>query len=96
MPSSLLQVVNSLFQQTGNKQCEHNLLTACELISDTRKPLNPRVLVNRLVTTCLQTCYKLCVFIRVQYVFYSKGVDIIKFMNDMIFTVYCIKIVFQL
>ena len=30
MPSILLQVVNSLFQQTGNKQCEHNLLTACE------------------------------------------------------------------
>ena len=33
MPSSLLQVVNSLFKivtTTGNKQCEHNLLTACE------------------------------------------------------------------
>ena len=33
MPSSLLQVVNlvsNLLQQTGNKPCEHNLLTACE------------------------------------------------------------------
>ena len=30
MPSSLLQVVNSLFQTCFNKQCEHNLLTTCE------------------------------------------------------------------
>ena len=30
MPSSLLQVVNNLLQQTRNKQCEHNLLTTCE------------------------------------------------------------------
>jgi hypothetical protein len=36
MPSSLLQVVNSLCHElvttTGNKQCEHNLPTACEQI----------------------------------------------------------------
>jgi hypothetical protein len=39
MPSSLFQVVNSLFQTcsklfttTWNKQCENNLLTACEQI----------------------------------------------------------------
>ena len=58
MSSSLLQVVNNLFQQTSlllqqtrNKQCENNLLTTCE-----------------------QTCYNLfadlynnlCVFTRVE------------------------------
>ena len=53
MPSSLLQVVNSLLQtcyNNWNKQCEYNL---------------SRQLVNRFVTTCLQTCNNLCVFTRV-------------------------------
>jgi hypothetical protein len=28
--TSCQQLVSNLLQQTGNKQCEHNLLTACE------------------------------------------------------------------
>jgi hypothetical protein len=50
MPSSLLQVVNSLFQTCYNKLGTSSANTTC------------RQLVNRLVTTCLQTCYNLCVF----------------------------------
>jgi hypothetical protein len=46
MPSSLLQ-------QTGNKQCEHNLLTACEqtcnnLLAD---------LLQLVRFTCVDSCY---------------------------------------
>jgi hypothetical protein len=29
-----IKLVTNLLQQTGNKQCEHNLLTACEQICD--------------------------------------------------------------
>jgi hypothetical protein len=50
MPSSLLQIVNSLFQTCYNKLGTSSVKTTCWQ------------LVNRLVTTCLQTCYKLCVF----------------------------------
>jgi hypothetical protein len=50
MPSSLLQVVNSLFQTCYNKLGTSSANTTC------------RQLVNRFVTTCLQTCYNLCVF----------------------------------
>ena len=50
MPSSLLQVVNSLFQTCYNKLGTSSASTTC------------RQLVNRRVTTCLQTCYNLCVF----------------------------------
>ena len=57
-------IVTTLFRQpipntactkltTWNKECEHNVLTTCEQ------------LVNRFVTTCLQTCDNLCVFTRV-------------------------------
>jgi hypothetical protein len=46
MPSSLLQVVDSLFQQLGTSSAK----TTCWQ------------LVNRFVTTCLQTCNNLCVF----------------------------------
>jgi hypothetical protein len=53
MPSSLLQVVNSLFQTYYNKLGTSSANTTCWQ------------LVNRFVTTCLQTCYKLCVFTRV-------------------------------
>jgi hypothetical protein len=53
MPSSLLQVVNSLFQTCYNKLATSSANTTCWQ------------LVNRFVTTCLQTCYKLCVFTRV-------------------------------
>jgi hypothetical protein len=51
-PSSLLQVVNSLFQTCCNKLGTSSASTTCWQ------------LVNRCVTTCLQTCYKLCVFTR--------------------------------
>ena len=47
MPSSLLQVVNSLFQTCYNNwehKCEHN----------------GRQIVNRFVTTCLQICNSPC------------------------------------
>jgi hypothetical protein len=50
MPSSLLQVVNSLFQTCYNKLGTSSASTTCWQ------------LVNRRVTTCLQTCYNLCVF----------------------------------
>jgi hypothetical protein len=56
-PISLLQVVNSfncskLVATTGNKQCEHNLSTACEQICNN--------CIYRPVTTCA--------FLRVQYI----------------------------
>jgi hypothetical protein len=54
MPSSLLQVVNSLFQTCYNKLGTRSANITCWQ------------LVNRLVTTCLQTCYNLCVFKRVR------------------------------
>ena len=44
------QVATSLFQQAGNKQCEHILLTSCW---------------NSIATSLLQACYNLCVFTRV-------------------------------
>jgi hypothetical protein len=50
MPSSLLQVVNSLFQTCHNKLGTSSANTTCWQF------------VNRFVTTCLQTCYKLFVF----------------------------------
>jgi hypothetical protein len=50
MPSSLLQVVNSLFQTCCNKLGTSSADTTC------------RQLVNRRVTACLQTCHNLCVF----------------------------------
>jgi hypothetical protein len=50
MASSLLQVVNSLFQTCYNKLGTSSANTTCWQ------------LVNRLVTTCLQTCNNLCVF----------------------------------
>jgi hypothetical protein len=50
MPSSLLQVVNSLFQTCYNKLGTSSANTTCWQ------------LVNRRVTTCLQTWYNLCVF----------------------------------
>ena len=53
MPSSLLQVVNNLFQTCHNKLGTSSANTTCWQ------------LVNRLVTTCLQTCNNLCVFTRV-------------------------------
>jgi hypothetical protein len=51
MPSGLLQVVNSLFQTCYNKLGTSSASTTCWQ------------LVNRRVTTCLQTCYNLCVWI---------------------------------
>ena len=53
MPSSLLQVVNSLFQTCYNKLGTSRANTTCWQ------------LVNRFVTICLQTCNNLCVFTRV-------------------------------
>ena len=53
MPSSLLQVVNTLFQTCYNKLGTSSANTTCWQ------------LVNRLVTICLQTCNNLCVFTRV-------------------------------
>ena len=53
MPSSWLQVVNNLFQTYHNKLGTSSANTTCWQ------------LVNRLVTTCLQTCNNLCVFTRV-------------------------------
>jgi hypothetical protein len=50
MPSSLLQVVNSVFQTSYNKLGTSSANTTCWQ------------LVNRFVTTCLQTCNNLCVF----------------------------------
>ena len=50
MPSSLLQVVNNLFQTCHNKLGTSRANTTCWQ------------LVNRLVTTCLQTWNNLCVF----------------------------------
>ena len=49
MPSSLLQVVNNLFQTCYNKLGTSSANTTCWQ------------LVNRLVTTCLQTCNNLCI-----------------------------------
>ena len=49
VPSSLLQVVNSLFQQFGTSSAN----TTCQQLA------------NRLVSTCLQAFYSLCVFERV-------------------------------
>ena len=57
MPSSLLQVVNNLFQTCYNKLGTSRANTTCWQ------------LVNRLVTTCLQTCNNLCVFTRVSDLF---------------------------
>ena len=45
IPSSLLQVINSLFQQLGTSRAN----TICQR------------LVNRIVTTCMQVYYNLCV-----------------------------------
>ena len=65
VPSSLLQVVNSLFQTsptTWNKQCERNLLTAFE---------------HRLVTICcpcVQVCCNFCVFTRVRMITKLDGI----------------------
>ena len=50
MPSSMLQVVNNLFQTCYNKLGTSSANTTCWQ------------LVNKLVTTCLQTCDNLCVF----------------------------------
>ena len=50
VPSSLLQLVNSLFQTCSNKFGTSSANTSCQQ------------LVNRLVTTCLQVCSNLCVF----------------------------------
>ena len=50
VPSSLLQLVNSLFQTCSNKFGTSSANTSCEQ------------LVNSLVTTCLQVCSNLCVF----------------------------------
>jgi hypothetical protein len=56
MPSSLLQlVVNSLFQTCYNKLGTSSANTTCWQ------------LVNRFVTTCLQTCYNLCIFTCVEH-----------------------------
>ena len=52
-PSSLLQVVNSLFQ------------TCCNNMGTSSANTTRWQLVNRFVTTCLQTCNNLCVFTRV-------------------------------
>ena len=52
MPSSLLQVVNCLFQTCYNKPGTSSANTTCWQ------------LVNRLVTTCLQTCVFTCVLVR--------------------------------
>ncbi len=52
MSSSLLQVVNSLFQTCCNNMGTSSENTTCWQ------------LLNRFVTTCLQTCYNLCVFMR--------------------------------
>ena len=49
MPSSLLQVVHRLFQTCYNDWEQAVSNTTC------------RALVNRFVTTCLQTCHNLCV-----------------------------------
>ena len=57
MPSSLLQVVNNLFQTCYNKLGTSSANTTCWQ------------LVNRLVTTCLQTCNNLCVFTLVTQIF---------------------------
>jgi hypothetical protein len=51
MPSSLLQVVNHLFQTCYNLQ----------LLGTSSANTTCRQLVNRFVTTCLQTCNNLCV-----------------------------------
>ena len=51
--SSLLQVVSNLLQTCYNKVGTNGANTTCWQ------------LVNRLVTTCLQTCTNLCVFTRV-------------------------------
>ena len=53
MPSSFLQVVKNLFQTCYNKLGTSSANTTCWQ------------LVNRLVTTCLQTCNNLWVFTRV-------------------------------
>ena len=48
--TTLLQVVDkplTTYQQAGNKQCEHILLTSCW---------------NSIATSLLQICYNLCVF----------------------------------
>ena len=60
MPSSLLQVVNSLFQTCYNKLGTSSANTTCWQ------------LVNRFVTTCLQTCYNLCVFTCVPNTTYTR------------------------
>ena len=56
MPSSLLQVVNNLFETCHNKLGTSSANTSCGQ------------LVNRLVTTCLQTCNNL----RVHNISYSQ------------------------
>ena len=61
MPSSLLQVVNNLFQTCYNKLGTSSANTTCWQ------------LVDRLVTICLQTCNNLCVFTRVVDVGPAKG-----------------------
>jgi hypothetical protein len=50
MPSSLLQVINSLFQNLSQQLGTSSANTTCWQ------------LVNRFVTTCLQTCNNLCIF----------------------------------
>ena len=60
MPSSLLQVVNNLLQTCYNKLGTSSANTTCWQ------------LVNRLVTTCLQTCNNLYVFTHIQYHFTSN------------------------
>ena len=55
MSSSFLEVVNNLFQTCYNKLGTSSANTTCWQF------------VNRLVTTCLQTCNNLCVFTRVQW-----------------------------
>jgi hypothetical protein len=52
MPSSLLQVVNSLFQTTGNKQCEHILIWAWQQPCYNHIRYLWLQLVCRSVTTC--------------------------------------------
>ena len=53
LPSSFSQVVNNLFQTCCNKLETSSANTTCWQ------------LVNRLITTCLQTCNSLCIFTRV-------------------------------
>ena len=60
MPSSLLQVVNNLLQTCYDKLGTSSANTTCWQ------------LVNRLVTTCLQTCNNLCVFTRVVMIQWSE------------------------